>query len=171
MRHWLLFFFSLLQWNTRSALLIFQELYNPCYKVPHVQLLFPPALMGFSWFTCTHQGWSYSFHYSWHWIPHTFSFRALVTKIKILSFNDHLLHRPQDQAQSVVDGVVPEDWKKGPQLSKWAGKRTHGTTSQSASPVSLERWWSGSLWRPSPSTWMIRKCSVYYLTSISLVPH
>lgn len=64
-------------------------------------------------------------------------FRSFSDKLKILSFNTHLLLRPWDQAQSVVDGLVPEDWKKASQFSNWAGKRIQGATSQPASPTFL----------------------------------
>lgn len=41
---------------------------------------------------------------------------------------------------SAVDGLVPEDWKKAPQLSKWAGKRIQGTTTLTFLPGKVMEW-------------------------------
>lgn len=64
-RHWLPIF-SLLQWNTRSALLVFPELYNHWYEVPHVQLLSPPA-QSTEWKVCNQRlgkkGWEKAWNY------------------------------------------------------------------------------------------------------------
>lgn len=41
---------------------------------------------------------------------------------------------------NVVDELVAEDWKKAPQLPKWAGKRTQETASLPLLPGKVMEW-------------------------------
>lgn len=65
---------------------------------------------------------------------------------------------------NAVDGLVPEDWKKAPQLSKWAGKRIQGTTSLPFLPGKVMEW----LIQEAISMHMDDK---KVLRSTSLLPH
>lgn len=63
------------------------------------------------------------------------------------------------QVQLVKCSSLWEKQSQWPWFSKRARRRTQGTTSQSASAQSLERWWSASLCRRPLSIWMTRMWS------------